>query len=135
MKKQNLVVVICSILLLVIAGCTTIADARAAKGTGKSRTYNATYDEVWEKLPTIISDLSLKVVGDNKEEGYILAQKEITLVSYGENVAVFVYKVDEANTKVEVVSKKSMQTNILAWNWEKPILDKLSETFDVISEK
>ena len=52
----------------------------------------------------------------------------MTLVlSAGENVAVFVTKVDEEKTKVEAVSKKVKMTDILARNWEKPILDKLSE--------
>jgi hypothetical protein len=71
--------------------------------------------------------MGLEIASKNREEGYVLAQKGITAFSYGENVAVFVEKIDDQSTKVEVVSKKAMATNIFAWNWEKPILDRLSE--------
>ena len=42
-------------------------------------------------------------------------------------MAVFVSKVDDARTTVEVVSKKALATNIFASNWERPILDRITE--------
>lgn len=127
MIKQTALFTLCLSILLVSAGCNTLADARAAKGTGKTRAYDYSYDTVWENIQYVLSDCDLKIAGENKDEGYILAQKEITLFSYGEQVAVFVSKINESKTEVEVVSKKSMETNILAWNWEKPILDGLDK--------
>ena len=57
----------------------------------------------------------------------MLAQRGVTLMSYGENVAIFVESVNGVTkTRVEVVSKKSMATNIFAPNWSKEILDKLA---------
>jgi hypothetical protein len=61
-------------------------------------------------------------------EGYILAQRGITAFSYGENVAIFVESVNGVTrTRVEVVSKKAMATNVFAPDWSKEILDKLDE--------
>jgi hypothetical protein len=138
MIKQVVLFIICLSTLLVSAGCNTLADARAAKGTGKTRAYNFSFDTVWENIPYVLSDCDLKIAGENKDEGYILAQKGITLFSYGEQVAIFVSKIDESKTKVEIVSKKSLETNILAWNWEKPILDgldkKLTEKYPETSD-
>jgi hypothetical protein len=109
-------------------GCSTLADARSAKGSGLSREYSAPIDVVWKALPPILAELSLPLVSENKQEGYMLAQRGITAFSYGENVAIFVEIVNGVTkTRVEVVSKKSMATNIFAPDWSKEILDKLSE--------
>ena len=114
-------------ILLLAGGCTTLADVSNAKGQGKSRVYDTSFDTVWDTVPKAVNELGLRVASKNRQEGCILAAKGMTAFSYGENVAVFVEKVDDERTKVEVVSKKTMGTNIFAWNWEKPILDKLSE--------
>jgi hypothetical protein len=110
------------------AGCTTLADARAARGSGVSRIYDAPLDTVWKAISTVVKEVGLDLVGDNRQEGYLLAQRGITPFSYGENVAIFVEELGRApRTKVEVVSKKAMQTNIFAPSWENEILDKLGE--------
>ena len=111
-----------------VSGCSTLADARSGKGTGVSREYQASVDAVWKVMPAVLSELSLPLVGENKQEGYILAQRGITAFSYGENVAIFVESVNGVTkTRVEVVSKKAMATNVFAPDWGKEILDKLGE--------
>ncbi len=128
MKRFCVVSLLLAVLLLSAGGCSTLADVRRSQGQGTSRVYNARFDTVWGAIPKALEDLGLCVVSDNKEEGYVLAQKGMTLVlSAGENVAVFVTRVDEEKTKVEAVSKKVKMTDILARSWEEPILDKLSE--------
>jgi predicted small secreted protein len=110
------------------AGCNTLADARAAKGAGMSRIYEAPFDTVWKVIPQAVKESGLDLVSDNRQEGYVLAQRGISLFSYGENVAIFVEDVVRAaKTKVEVVSKKAMETNIFAPSWEKDILDRIGE--------
>jgi uncharacterized lipoprotein len=113
--------------LMMQSGCSTIADCLDAKGQGTSRIYNAPFETVWKTTPKALNDLGLSVAGQNREEGYILAGKGMTAFSYGENVGVFIDVVSDEQTKVETVSKKTMATNLFAWNWEKRILDKLSE--------
>jgi uncharacterized protein YceK len=126
--KRILIAFIAIAVTAFMAGCSTLADARSAKGTGSVREYAASVDEVWKAMPTVLSELSLPLVGDNKAEGYILAQRGVTAFSYGENVAIFVESVNGiTRTRVEVVSKKSMATNVFAPDWSKDILDKLGE--------
>lgn len=127
MRSTNVVSLLFLAALLTAAGCQTSGDAVRARGQGKSRIYNAPFDTVWDTAPKAIGELGLDVVMSSKEEGSIVAQKPITAFSAGEHIAVFVERVNDEQTKVEVVSKKAMATNIFAWNWEKPILNKLSE--------
>lgn len=130
MLKKLLVAFAVIATIALASGCSTLADARSAKGTGLSREYSAPIDEVWKAMPGVLAELSLPLVGDNRQDGYILAQRGITAFSYGENVAIFIETVNGVTrTRVEVVSKKSMATNIFAPDWAKEILDKLSEKF------
>jgi hypothetical protein len=120
--------------LISATGCSTLADARAAKGSGVSRVYEAPAAAVWKAMPAVLSEVGLQLVGDNKNEGYILAQRGVTAFSYGENVAIFIESVGGVTkTRVEAVSKKAMATNIFAPSWEKEILDKLGEKLGVKS--
>jgi hypothetical protein len=128
MLRKILVALAAIMAVVLMSSCSTLADARAGKGTGTSREYAASLDSVWKAMPVVLADLKLPMVGENKQEGYILAQRGVTAFSYGENVAIFVESIgDSAKTRVEVVSKKSMATNVFAPDWAKEILDKLEE--------
>ena len=115
----------CAFVLSATTGCATLADARAAKGTRMAKTFNADSETVWKTLPGVAASIGLSVVGENKAEGYMLAQRGITLVSYGENVAIFVEPFGRGQTRVEVVSKRAMATNIFAPDWAPELLQKL----------
>lgn len=128
MIKKIAAVIFTVAALISASGCSTLADARAAKGAGVSRIYEASVDTVWKTMPAVLSEVGLELVGENRTEGYILAQRGITAFSYGENVAIFVESVGGVTkTRVEAVSKKALATNIFAPSWEKEILDKLDE--------
>ena len=121
-------------LVLVIAfsalnsGCSTLADARAGKGTGTARVFDASADAVWTEMPAVVKDVGLDLAGENRQQGYLLAQRGITPFSYGENVAIFIDEVAKTSrTRVEIVSKKAMATNVFAPDWGDEILDKLAK--------
>lgn len=111
--------------LLLASGCATLADAKAARGSGPSREYAASMDKVWNTIPVVLKELELPLVSQNRSEGTILAQRGMTAFSYGENVAIFVEPAGGSKTRVEIVSKKAMATNIFAPEWSMEILDKL----------
>ena len=114
--------------LSLVSGCANLADAKAARGTGPSREYAAPMDKVWSTIPVVLKELELPLVSQSREEGTILAQRGVTAFSYGENVAIFVQPVGgAARTRVEIVSKKAMATNVFAPDWSTEILDKLGE--------
>jgi hypothetical protein len=111
------------LLACVLSGCTTLADAKLAKGTGMTRIYDRPYAATWKAAICSLNGKGLSIASENKSEGTILAQRGITAFSYGENIAVFVKKKSEVRTLVEVVSKKAMQTNVFAPDWSGEILD------------
>jgi hypothetical protein len=114
------------ILLAAVSGCTTLVDAKLARGTGESRLYPVNPDVIWSILPEVVRTAGLDYVDGNRLEGYALAQHSMNLLTYGENVAIFVEPGNDVSaTRVEVVSKRALATNITATNWEETILDGL----------
>lgn len=112
--------------VLFLIGCATIVDSISEKGTGQFRVYEKSFDTVWNAVLEVVSASKLQLVSENRENGQILAQEGMSAFSYGENVAIFVEKQgSEEKTRVEVVSKKTMKTNVLAKNWEPYTLKEL----------
>jgi len=111
------------IMALIMSGCTTLADSVAAKGTGISKTYSYPKDKVWPIAVDSVKSSKLDLISASKESGLILAQRGVTAFSYGENVAVFVDSESESSCKVEVVSKRAMETNVFAPDWSATILN------------
>jgi len=68
----------------------------------------------------------LALVSENKERGSVLAQGAISAFSWGENVAIYVEDVGgKVRTRVEVVNKRALATNITAADWESRIFEAL----------
>lgn len=124
---RRFIAVVCLFFLAMInAGCATLADAQAAKGSGSFKIYSHPYDVVWNAAVETVKSSGLDLIVQNKEQGNILAQRGMTAFSYGENVAIFVEDVgNKVKTRVEVVNKRTLATNITAANWETRILQDL----------
>lgn len=117
------------LLIMFTTGCATLADAKHGRGTGQSRLYNAPSEKIWDAIPSVIKAVGLDYVEENRKEGYVLAKSGMTAFSYGENVAIFIEPQGQEKTRVEVVSKKAMATNVFAPTWSEPIFRKLDEYF------
>ena len=104
--------------MLFCGGCSTLGDARTARGSGTTRTYPVSPESVWAVLPLVLNNLDLSIAGDYRADGYILAERGATMTSWGERVAVFVEPVPPSGSAVEVVSKRAVSVNVTAADWE-----------------
>jgi hypothetical protein len=87
-----------------------------------------TYDVVWDAVLDTVKSSGFALVADNKEKGSILAQGAMSAFSYGENVAIFVEDAGgRTRTRVEVVNKRALATNITAADWEYRIIQALDK--------
>jgi hypothetical protein len=134
LKSRTSVIRVFSIFLIGLlaafaSGCATLADAKQARGTGMSVSYAATFEEIWTALPTAVTQAGLEFVAANRDDRSVLAQRGLTAFSYGENVAIFVDSAAQQKQRVEIVSKKSMATNVFAPDWAKPIFAELDKKF------
>jgi uncharacterized lipoprotein len=132
--SRPIAAVLAALALLSSTGCSTLADTRAAKGSGQARVYNASFEQVWNAVPAALKELGLKEEGYNKGSGYVVARSQtmvgekIPLAGIEDNLAVFVDKGNSASqTRVEVVAQSTVPLNPLSRKWEARVLDKLAE--------
>ena len=115
---------------LAASGCSTVADARADRGTGVIVNYVAPFDQMWSALPSVLQELGLKVAGDNMAEGTLLVEHGASGFSWGERVAIFVERIGtKGHSRVEVVSKNAVGVNVTASDWAPKIHEKLGQRF------
>lgn len=93
------------LLFLNINSCATMQTVKESKGEGIKRTYNHTYNNVYDAALSASKKQGLEIVEANKDEGKIFLSHGITLWSWGERIAIFVTKISDNETEVEVVSK------------------------------
>lgn len=93
-----------------------------------SKTYDHPKEQVWAAIMDVLNETELEIVSSDEERGEILAQRGMTAFSYGENVAIFVEEFNgKMVTRVEVVNKRALATNITAANWGSRLFEKLDE--------
>ena len=100
------------------------------RGTGTKVKLETDRRTFYKKLPSIISHLGLETVNGSFNKGYLVAKNGITLLSWGEFVAVFFEEISKDELNVEVVSERVLITNITATNWEDPIINELLKRFN-----
>ena len=112
------IAVIGALSVVVLSGCSTLSGVKDAKGSGTNRLYNKPFENVWSETVGTVQSCGLSVVSTDKTKGEIMAENGMSAFSYGENVGVFVKPMGEAQTQVEVVSKRVLATNVMAKDWE-----------------
>lgn len=116
----------CVLSISLVAGCTTTQNIHGFRGKGKSVTYDAAFVDVWEDAKEAGSMIGLGIKEENMNSRYIIFGKRISLMSYGELVGVYFEPLAENKTRVEVISKPKVRTNVFAPNWEDDYLGTLT---------
>jgi len=112
--------------ILLQSGCANLTDAEDRRGSGKVQVYELPRETVWNSLLEVLGTTSLNIVSENESEGVILARRNLTWFSFGENVAIYVEAInDNASTRVEVVNVKRVESNTNSLDWDDRIFIKL----------
>lgn len=125
--QRGKALLIAVLLPLLVSGCTTLADAQAGRGSGTLRDYGQPIEKVWPATLVSTQAAGLTVVSSTRETGTILGQGTIGLFTWGENVAIYVTAAGPSRTRVEVISKAAVATNITATNWERRVFEQLDQ--------
>jgi hypothetical protein len=104
-------------ILLTAVGCSSLSEIRNLEGEGKKNTYQKSVDEIWPIVILSVNDLGIPIIETNKESGYVLAKRGMSVGSYGENIVIFVKKQSDSVTSVEIISKRRLATTVFATDW------------------
>jgi hypothetical protein len=102
---------------LTAVGCSSLSEIRNLEGEGKKNTYQKSVDEIWPIVILSVNDLGIPIIETNKESGYVLAKRGMSVGSYGENIVIFVKKQSDSVTSVEIISKRRLATTVFATDW------------------
>lgn len=95
-----------------IAGCATMSDVIKSKDEGTVKVYPVNADQAWEIARTVLRWEGADAIEEHRNEGYMLTSSGMNLVSYGAVMGTWIEPVDKDNTKVTVVTKRRLATNL-----------------------
>lgn len=117
LAMRNLFIVLFISILVAISGCSSLSEITKLEGEGKKNIYQKNIDVIWPIVILSINDLGIPIIETNKESGYVLAKRGVSVGSYGENIAIFVKKQNDSVTSVEIISKRRLATTVFATDW------------------
>jgi hypothetical protein len=86
-------------------GCATVDTVKAEQGRGVKRTFREPYDRVFQAALDAAAKRKLALVEHDRAAGRIVLSHGVTWGSLGEHIAIFVSRLGERSTAVEIVSK------------------------------
>ena len=99
-------------LVLLLAGCVTLADVPRYKSEGRPETYPVTVDEAWTIARAVFRWGGADVIEDHRAEGYMLTTVGANLSRRGTLMGAWVEPAGAGQSKVTVVTKRRVATNL-----------------------
>lgn len=113
-----------SLLAALSAGCASTETVKDAKGQGERRVYQYNYERVFDATLAAAKAKDLEVIETDRTSGRIILSHGVTLLSWGERIAIFLNRTDKA-TEVEIVSKPVLAPLNFPPDWQKILLDQI----------
>lgn len=110
-----------------LAACASIDSVKDARGKGVKRTFKQPYDEVYAATLAAAAGKKLELVSATRATGAILLSNGASLGSLGERIAVFVSRVGDRVTSVEVVSRPVVSTLSFPPDWPMLLFGEIEE--------
>ena len=132
MGKPKLLLLIAIIFGITIAGCASMSDVLSGKADGTAVTYPVNQDQAWDIAMTVLRWEDCETIEEYKSQGYMLTTVGQNFVSAGSLIGVWVDKVDDNNTKVTIVSKRKVQTNVATGLTEGTFQRRFAQAVDIV---
>ena len=117
-------------LVLLLAGCLTLADVPRYKSEGRPETYPVTVDEAWTIARAVFRWGGADVIEDHRAEGYMLTTVGANLSRRGTLMGAWVEPIDATHSRITVVMKRPMQTSVFITMTEAKFHQRFAESVD-----
>jgi len=118
--------------LCLLTACASIETVKEARGEGSKKLYNYPIGKVHNATLSTARKQELEVLESNEIEGRILLSHGVTLWSWGERIAVFLNRVSDGATEVEIVSKPVMAPLNFPPDWVSLLFNGIDEELRAI---
>ena len=119
-------------LSIVFVACASMSDVLKSKNEGTMQVYPVHFDQAWDIAVTALRWENCETIEEHKSNGYMLTTLGQNFISAGTLVGVWVEQVDSANTKVTVVTKRKVQTNLATGLTETSFQKSFAQGVDII---
>jgi hypothetical protein len=113
---------------LLLAGCLTVADVPKYKAQGLAQTYPVTADEAWSIAQAVFRWGGASEFEEHRAEGYMLTSTAENLHGRTTVMGAWVEGIDATSTRVIVVMRQRMQSNVLTSLTETTFHRRFAET-------
>ncbi len=111
-----------------LSACTSIEAVKEARGKGAKRTFKQSYDEVFAAALSAAAKKKLETVSSARDTGTILLSNGASLGSLGgERIAVFVSRLSDKTTGVEIVARPVVATVSFPPDWPSLLFGEIEE--------
>jgi hypothetical protein len=133
MAVRNATKIIASGLLLVMfTGCATLSDVMQSKNDGMVQVYPVTSDQAWSISMKVLRWEGADAIEEHRSEGYMLTSSGINFYSYGTVMGAWVEPIAPTQTKVTVVTKRRLQTNVFTTLTETTYHRRFAQAVDIV---
>ena len=114
MRQRTAIGCILVMAVLGLAGCATLSDVVQEKeqGGGTVQVYPVDTDQAWKIAMTVFRWEGSDAIEEHRDQGYMLTSSGMNFVSAGAVMGAWVEPAGRDQTKVTVVTKRRMATNI-----------------------
>jgi hypothetical protein len=121
-------------LFALLAGCATMGDVVRAKDEGTAKVYPVNADQAWEIAKTVFRWEGADAIEEHKSEGYMLTSSGMNWVSWGAVMGAWIEPVDKDNTRVTVVTKRRIATNVATTLTETTFHKRFAQAVEIVKK-
>ena len=134
MRAVAVSIIVLGSLCVFLCGCATMSDVLKSKSEGTAESYPVTFDQAWEMSITVLRWEDCETIEEHRTSGYMLTTVGQNFVSAGSLVGVWVESVNAENTKVTIVTKRKIQTNIATGLTESTFHERFAQAVQIVKQ-
>jgi len=109
-----------------------MGDVVKAKDEGMSKVYSVNSDQAWMISKAVFRWEGTDAIKEHKDEGYMLKSSGMNLVSAGAVMGAWIEPINGESTKVTVVTKRRIQTNLATTLTESTFHKRFAQAVDIV---
>ena len=121
-----------SVMLAWVTGCATMGDVVKSKDEGTAQVYPVNADQAWEIAMTVFRWEGADAIEQHRSEGYMLTSSGMNLVSAGAVMGAWIEPAGQNSTKVTVVTKRRIATNIATTLTETTFHKRFAQAVEIV---
>ena len=111
-----------------------MGDVVKSKDQGTAVVYPVTQDQAWDIARTVFRWEGADAIEEHRSEGYMLTSSGMNLISAGAVMGAWIDPVDRNSSKVTVVTKRRLSTNLATTLTETTFHKRFAQAVEIVKK-